>query len=304
MKYSLTSPQAKTVIKKIRRQIHQYFHRHQLTYAIFGKSEGIDSSVIAGLLSDIPEVKPIGVLMPAESQPDVTRIGKKVLDHFHIPYLKIDLTSQFHQLASAFYQFEGINDQLISVLKKYQDPKTIASLPHKKSRTLGNIKVRLRMITLYHIAQLTSGVVISTDNYSEYWMGFWTLNGDVGDLAPIQQVFKGLELYPLAKALGVPRESLEAVPTDGLDVIPGGTDQDQLKLPYPELDRVIIELLKHRFDQTYDPHIFKAVSITSGNSKKEVQEVAQRLKDFAYKRQVPIQFNRTDIGLPPVKNLK
>jgi NH3-dependent NAD+ synthetase len=53
------------------------------------------------------------------------------------------------------------------------------------SRALENIKVRLRMITLYYIAPLTEGMVVSTGNLSEFWMGFWTLNRAVGDYSPI-----------------------------------------------------------------------------------------------------------------------
>jgi NH3-dependent NAD+ synthetase len=81
-------------------------------------------------------------------------------------------------------------------------------------------------------------------------MGFWKLNGDVGDLSQIQHVWKGLEEYVIAEALGVREESLRADPTDGLDVIPGGTDEDQLGLPYHELDRVIARLLQNKFDGT------------------------------------------------------
>lgn len=300
MKSSLTERESLRVINHIRREIHRYFKAHHLKYAIFGKSEGVDSSVIAGLLSAIPEVRPIGVLMPIESHPDAARIGQKVLKHFKIPYLSLDLTPEFHQIAGKLYQFEGLNDQLIEVLKKYRDRQTVSQLPHKKARALGNIKARLRMITLYHLAQLTGGIVISTDNYSEYWMGFWTLNGDVGDLAPIQQVFKGAELYSIAKALGVPKISLETIPTDGLDVIPGGTDQDQLKLPYPELDQVIIKLLRKKFDQTGDQKVLPSISRATGISQDLVQDVANRLVDSSYKRKVPIQFAREKIGLSPV----
>lgn len=304
MKYSLTKNQIRQVIINTRRQIQAYFKQNSITYAVFGKSEGLDSSVIAGLLSNIPGVKPIGVLIPIESHPNSIRIGKKVLNHFGIPAIELDLTREFHQIAATFCISDGIADQLTLILTKYKDVQTISNLPHKKARALGNIKARLRMITLYHIAQLTSGIVISTDNYSEYWMGFWTLNGDVGDLAPIQQIFKGLELYAIAEALGVPKESIEAAPTDGLDVIPGGTDQDQLKLPYKELDEVIIALLQHKFNQKFDFSVVDIVSRETHVSKELVGEVASRLASSAYKRKVPIHLHRDTIGLTPIDSLK
>jgi nicotinamide-nucleotide amidase len=160
------------------------------------------------------------------------------------------------------------------------------------------------MITLYHIAQLTSGIVISTDNYSEYWMGFWTINGDVGDLAPIQQIFKGKELYDIAKALNVPKSSLNVAPTDGLDVIPGGTDQDQLKLPYEQLDDVIISLLKYKFHIKHGPKIISKISEKLKLKQETVSHIANQLKTTEYKRRIPIQFSRTLIGLPVIDKLK
>lgn len=300
----MTHSQAKNVIKKIRWEIECYFKKHHLTYAIFGKSEGLDSSVIAGLLSNIPDVKPIGVLLPLESNLTTSEIGQEVLEYFKIPYLKTDLTHEFHQIAASFYESTGTHDQLTRILRQYKDNQTLSSLAHKKFRALGNIKARLRMITLYHIAQVTSGIVISTDNYSEYWMGFWTVNGDVGDLAPIQQIFKGRELYTIAEALKVPKSSLDVAPTDGLDVIPGGTDQDQLHLPYKELDSVIIGLLQSNFHTHFKSTIVSQVSKSLGISKNIVAEIANRLQTTEFKRHIPIQFSRSQIGLPPIKSIK
>ena len=299
----MTTSQAQVVINKIRQEIKKYFARHRLTYAIFGKSEGLDSSVIAGLLSDIDGIKPIGVLMPVESRLETSEIGKEVLEYFKIPYLCVDLTREFHHVAATFYEYKGVSDQLVNILRTYNDQPTINSLSHKKARALGNIKARLRMITLYHLAQLTSGIVISTDNYSEYWMGFWTINGDVGDLAPIQQVFKGKELYTIAKVLGVPKSSLEIAPTDGLDVIPGGTDQDQLRLPYDELDTVIIELLQSKFHLDGNQKTILLISKKLNINETIVTDIAKRLRTTDYKRKIPIQFNREQIGLPAISGL-
>ncbi len=248
MNYTLTDQQALETIDKIRKSIQTYFRENNLTYAIFGKSEGLDSSVIAGLLSNLEGVKPIGVLMPCESKPEVERIARLVLDHYKIPAVKVDLTFEFHALMARFFSSGSIQDQLTQIAEDNKDENLLHQIIHRKTRAAGNIKVRLRMITLYHIAQLTGGLVVSTDNLSELWMGFWTINGDVGDFAPIQHIWKGLEEYTVARVLGVPEEFIVAVPTDGLDIIPNGTDEDQLGLPYCDLDRVIVRLLQNKFD--------------------------------------------------------
>ena len=52
MTYKLTHEQATDCIKRIRTTIQTYFRENDLEYAIFGKSEGLDSSVVAGLLSE------------------------------------------------------------------------------------------------------------------------------------------------------------------------------------------------------------------------------------------------------------
>jgi nicotinamide-nucleotide amidase len=307
--YFLDDEMAHRVIENLRKLIKLYFEENGLTYAIFGKSEGLDSSVIAGLLSDIEGVRPIGVMMPCESDPEAERIAKLVLDEFRIPSIRVDLTREFHFLKGHYYSSETYG-QLVEVLNAYGDGDLVKSLPHKKARASGNMKARLRMITLYHVAQLLGGLVVSTDNLSELWMGFWTLNGDVGDLAPIQHIFKGIEEYTIAKALGVPAESLDAAPTDGLDVIPGGVDKDQLGLHYDELDRVIIALLQNKFDGTEGcddasiQSLSESLSEQLGLGSAEIAHVARQLRNTHYKRNWPRIFSRTEIGLPDINDIK
>ncbi|MBI5050666.1 MAG: NAD(+) synthase [Nitrospirae bacterium] len=311
MQYCLTRDEANKAIKKLRDLIQQYFKENGLTYAVFGKSEGLDSSVIAGLLSGLEGLKPVGVIMPCESDLEAERIARIVLDHYKIPWIKVDLTKEFHFLAGHFYLSEGVYGQLSNIFKHYKDVNLLKALPHKKQRALGNIKVRLRMITLYHIAQLTGGLVVSTDNLSELWMGFWTLNGDVGDFAPIQHIWKGLEEYAIAEALGVPEESVNAVPTDGLDILPGGTDEDQLGLPYQELDKVIISLLQNKFDGSrkkndgaVSDELSKRLSVRLGCDSKKIAHVARQMTRTHFKRHWPKIITRSEIGLPDIEDIK
>ncbi len=310
MNYCLTDPQAQDCIKRMRSSIQTYFRENNLTYAIFGKSEGLDSSVIAGLFSNLEGVKPIGVLMPCESKPEVEKIARLVLDHFNIPAIRVDLAYEYHALMARFYSAGSVQDQLSQIIADYKDEKLLQQIVHRKTRASGNIKVRLRMITLYHIAQLTGGLVVSTDNLSELWMGFWTINGDVGDFSPIQQIWKGLEEYTIAKSLGVPEESIKAVPTDGLDIIPNGTDEDQLGLPYYELDQVIVRLLQNKFDGTgsfpqaeLDALIAKIAGET-GLATNRVSHVAHQLASTHFKRHWPREVSRDELGLTNIYDMK
>jgi len=304
----LDKKRAISVIKNLRKSIQKYFKENNLTYAIFGKSEGLDSSVIAGLLSSLKGVKPVGVIMPCESKPDAERIAKIVLDYYKIPYIRVDLTEEYKTLVSFYNSEKGLNDQLKSIMENYGDSFD-ENFALRKSRCFGNIKVRLRMITLYYIAQVTGGIVISTDNLSEFWTGFWTLNGDVGDLAPIQNIWKGLEEKTIAEVLKVPEESLNAVPTDGLEIIPNGTDEDQLGLPYPELDRVIISLLRNKFDGSERNNkkvslLSKQLSKKLGYSEDKIRHVAYQMINTHYKRNWPKVFSRKETGLLDLKDIK
>ena len=80
---------------------------------------------------------------------------------------------------------------------------------------------------------------MSTDNQTEYQLGFWTIHGDVGDFDPIQDLWK-TEVYQLAewlklfyytdgddadKAVAI-GESIKLTPTDGLGI--SNSDLDQI----------------------------------------------------------------------------
>jgi NAD+ synthetase len=209
-----------------------------------------------------------------------------------------------------YYSSGGVHDQLTNILQDYGDEHLLNYMTQRKAHAAGNIKVRLRMISLYHIAQLTGGLVVSTDNLSELWMGFWTLNGDVGDYSPIQNIWKGLEEYTIAKALGVPEESLKAIPTDGLDIIPNGTDEDQLGLPYIELDQVIVRLLQNKFDgtngcsQDEQKSLIAKIASETGLTDDKVAHVASQLAKTHFKRHWPKMVGRDEVGLTSINDLK
>ena len=124
----------------------------------------------------------------------------------------------------------------------------------------GNIQARLRMIYLYNLASIHKGLVMSTDNQTEYQLGFWTIHGDVGDFDPIQGLWK-TEVYELAKWLigyyyGIKKEvdadgarkicdmceaikkSMSLTPTDGLGISNSDLDQIGAK-SYYDVDRVL-----------------------------------------------------------------
>lgn len=279
----LSLSKANSVIKKIRQEIQAYFKKNNLQYAIFGKSMGLDSSVIAGLLSNIPGVKPIGVIMPCKSNPNDEQIAKIVLDFYKIPYLTIDLTNNYKTLKNNVLS-KKVKLNLLKIQKSYKDSKASKKLQNRLPFAKGGIKARLRMITLYNIAQVTQGVVIGTGNYSEWLTGFWFLHGDVGDYYPIIGLYKSTEVHSLARALKVPKESLNAIPSDGLQVTQKGTDEDQLGLPYDKLDQILQCIIANKN--------LKQTQKVTNLPKNEIKKVFLQFNNTQFKRKLPIIIKR------------
>ena len=101
---------------------------------------------------------------------------------------------------------------------------------------MANSRSRLRMTTLYAVAQQQNCLVAGTGNKVEdFGIGFFTKYGDGGvDLSPIADLNKS-EVFDLARFLGTINSILEAKPTDGLWP-DGRSDEDQIGASYPELE--------------------------------------------------------------------
>ena len=102
-----------------------------------------------------------------------------------------------------------------------------------------NSRARLRMMTLYQIAQSHGGIVVGTGNRVEdFGVGFFTKYGDGGvDISPIGDCMK-TEVWDMGREFGLPQEIIDAAPTDGL-WDDGRTDEGQLGMSYPDLERMM-----------------------------------------------------------------
>ena len=101
----------------------------------------------------------------------------------------------------------------------------------------GNVKARMRMITQYEIAGLTSGLVVGTDHSAENITGFYTKHGDGAcDLAPLFGLNKR-QVRALAKHLGAPAILVEKAPTADLEEDqPQLEDEKALGMTYDQID--------------------------------------------------------------------
>lgn len=190
---------------------------------VLGMSGGVDSALAAALYRQAGWFV-IGVTMPIHQNPEETARGIEACEVIDINHVHVDLSEDYDRTVEA-----------MAVI----DPEIMGDDKAAKIRR-GNIRARLRMITLYNLAAAKKGLVASTDNYSELAAGFWTLHGDVGDVSPIQALTKSWEVPMLARLMGVPESIWKATPTDGLGVDAG--DEAQFGFSYLELDLMLLAL--------------------------------------------------------------
>lgn len=182
---------------------------------VIGVSGGKDSSVVATLICRI--------------------FGKESLVPVSMPYGEQKDIKDVQELC----EWLNISNQLITVNIEEAERaiiKQFDSLPYSE-QTLLNIKPRLRMTTLYAVAQsIPRAKVINTCNLSEDVMGWSTLFGDdCGAYAPIRDLTCS-EVKYLGKWLGLPPTLWDKTPADGLT---DGSDEAAFGVSYLTLDTYI-----------------------------------------------------------------
>ncbi|GHU47305.1 hypothetical protein FACS1894218_1430 [Bacilli bacterium] len=104
---------------------------------------------------------------------------------------------------------------------------------------LANLKSRLRMTTLYALAQEHHLIVAGTGNADELYMGYFTKYGDGAcDILPLANLTKG-DIFTAAKALKLPTRIIERAPSASLFI--GQTDENEMGVSYNEIDDYLCE---------------------------------------------------------------
>ena len=203
--------------------------------AVVGISGGKDSSIVAALCVEaLGKERVIGVLMPNGVQADID-MAMLLVNHLGIKHYVIN-----------------IKDAVEAEVK---------ALPFEPSvQTITNIPPRIRMTTLYAVAQSNNGRVANTCNLSEDWVGYSTRYGDqAGDFSPCSFLTVD-EMKQIGRLCGLPDVLIDKVPIDGLC---GKTDEDNLGFTYAVLDRYIRtgeiddENIKKNIDDRHRRNLFK-----------------------------------------------
>lgn len=182
--------------------------------AVIGISGGKDSTIVAALCCEaLGKDRVIGVLMPQGVQSDID-VARDV-----VKYLDIDS----HEINIA-----GTVNTLL------ESGRTGGIVDTKQARV--NLPARIRMATLFMVAQSRNGRVANTCNYSEDFVGWATLFGDgAGQFSPLSKLTV-TEVKAVGRELGLPEKFIEKAPADGLT---GKTDEDNFGFTYDFLDKYI-----------------------------------------------------------------
>lgn len=184
---------------------------------IVGISGGIDSAVTS-ILCALTGKKVILLSMPIRQ---TTAEYARAMHHID------DLTARFPNVSA-------LDIDLTSTFESFE--KCMPFSLDVNHLAMANSRARLRMTTLYAIAQANRCLVAGTGNKVEdFGVGFYTKYGDGGvDLSPIADITK-TQVWAIAKEIKVIQEIIDAKPTDGLWE-DGRSDEDQIGASYPELE--------------------------------------------------------------------
>lgn len=205
--------------------------------AVVGISGGKDSSVVAALcVRALGRERVLGVLMPKGVQADIG-YARELVEVLGIRSLIVNIQSAVESLTGALEENQPLSRQ-----------------------AQVNLPPRIRMATLYAVAQCNNGRVANTCNLSEDWVGYSTRYGDAaGDFSPMSN-FTVQEVKAIGRYLGLPEKFVEKPPIDGLC---GKTDEDNLGFTYAELDHYIREGVepplekKEKIDRMHRQNLFK-----------------------------------------------
>ena len=182
---------------------------------VIGVSGGIDSAVTSALCAK-SGFKTIAISMPIKQN-----LNQHDLSLKHLDWLK----NNFDNVETKIIELDKVFETFENTMQDFNN-----------SLAFANSRSRLRMVTLYQIAQANRGIVVGTGNKVEdFGVGFYTKYGDGGvDISPIADC-KKTDVWNIGKSLGVIDEIIEAAPTDGL-WDDSRNDESQLGLSYEEIE--------------------------------------------------------------------
>jgi len=219
---------------------------------VVGLSGGVDSAVVARVAQMAMGDAVLAVIMPAHSDPQDEQDARLAAERFKLPVVAVDLSATYDTLVSTV-------DQALE--NRAGNGGSAAPVPRLAQ---ANIKPRLRMATLYAIANRYNYIVAGTGNRSELAIGYFTKYGDGGvDVLPLGALVKS-DVWTLARDLGVPKGIIDKAPSAGL--WSGQTDEGEMGFSYGDLERYL-----HDGPASVDPVVAEKIGRLSRTSEHKRQ---------------------------------
>jgi len=242
---------------------HEVLVRRGFKRGLVGLSGGVDSALTAWLAAEaLGRENVTGVRMPyRSSSPESLEHAALVAERLGIECLTIDISSA----VDGYLRLE----------------------PDADPTRRGNVMARQRMIVLFDLSAKLGALPLGTGNKSERLLGYFTWHADDSPpVNPLGDLFK-VQVWALARHLGVPREIVEKPAT--ADLIMGQTDEEDLGVSYPKADRILSWLIR---GLTADEVVGR------GFEPAEVDVVRRRLESTHWKRRLPTvaMLSQTAIG--------
>ena len=185
---------------------------------VLGMSGGLDSSVLAVLCKQAFPQNILGLIMPCYSIDE---------DKYHA-----EAVARQFEILTKTVVLNAVYDSLLHVLPDSKPDPPVARIAQ------ANLKARLRMVTLYYVANQMKYLVAGSSNRSEIAIGYFTKHGDSGaDILPLGNLVKK-EVRELANYLRIPQEIINKPPSAGL--WQGQTDEGEMGISYETLDRYLL----------------------------------------------------------------
>lgn len=189
---------------------------------LVGISGGVDSAVVANLIKLACPNSSLGVIIPIHSSGSSLDDANLLIKQCNIQSVVVDLSDE-HQV---------ILDKSMNCIKDlglFKDDYL--------KITDANLRARLRMSTLYSIANNLGYMVVGTDNADETYTGYFTKYGDGAvDLMPLKKILKK-DVYEIGRVLGVPESILKKAPS--ADLWENQTDEAEMGVSYSSIEKYI-----------------------------------------------------------------
>ncbi|TMI22828.1 NAD+ synthase, partial [Candidatus Bathyarchaeota archaeon] len=221
---------------------------------VVGLSGGIDSAVTASIcVKAIGPEKVMGLLLFEKKTMEGTdsRDAKELARKLKIETLEFPIDEVFDSFLANF------------------------PIETKDRVTIGNLKARIRMASLYFIANAKNLLVAGTGDRSEDLIGYFTKYGDGGaDFLPIAHLYK-TQARGLGAHLGLPSQILNKPSSPNL--WEGHKATDEIPLDYNVLDLALVSL----FDLKMQP---KDAAVVLGIDMEKLEEIIRLYNVSAHKR--------------------